>query len=176
MNLTDKGNLDAVIGKANFWNPKQIVGVCEYVGGIPEVDKLLDAKSFFNSPPLINFKVHKTGLEMSLMVGFKQSFVAIPLPSLESVILEQGGIIDVEERSVIGRAVVGGLLLGPLGAIVGGASGLKDKVIKDNDTLLVNVDDNGTKHALLMTIKKGKTAEVKKFFTEHYGSVFSVNK
>jgi hypothetical protein len=175
MNLTDKDNLDALIGKADFWNPKQAVGVCDYVAGIPEIDQKLDAKSFFEAPPLINFNVHDDGLEVSLAMGFSRSFVAIPTASLESVVLEIGGTIDVEERSVIGRAVVGGLLLGPLGAIVGAASGLKDKVIKDNDTLLVNVDDNRTKHALLMTIKKGKTADVKKFFTEHYRAVFSLN-
>lgn len=33
-----------------------------------------------------------------------------------------------EQKSVIGRAVVGGLLLGPIGAIVGGMSGLGTKV------------------------------------------------
>jgi hypothetical protein len=176
MNLTDKDNLDAVIGKASFWKPKVLIGACEYVGGILEVSQKLEANSFFKAPPLINFSVRENGLEVMLAIGFSRSYVAIPAPSIESVILELGGTIDVEERSVVGRALVGGLLLGPLGAIVGGASGLKDKVIKDNDTLLVNTEDNGTKHALLMTIKKGKTADVKKFFTEHYGSVFSVNK
>jgi hypothetical protein len=176
MKLIEKNNLEAVIGKTNFWKPKILVGVCNYVGGIPEIDQKIASVTFFKAPPLINLNIHECGLEVMLAIGFSRSFVAIPTPSLESVVLEIGGTIDVEERSVVGRALVGGLLLGPLGAIVGGASGLKDKVIKDNDTLLVNVDESGTKHALLMTVKKGKTADVKKFFEQHYGSIFSVNK
>lgn len=35
--------------------------------------------------------------------------------------------LGTEDKSVIGRAVVGGLLLGPLGAVVGGISGVGSK-------------------------------------------------
>lgn len=176
MDLVDKKELEPTIGKADFWNPKQIVGLCQYVGGISAVDSLNDAQGFFKAPPLFNFKVHEHGLEMSIMIGMKLRYVAIPTSAIESVELEIGGTIDIEERSVIGRAVLGGLLLGPLGAVVGGVSGLKDKVVKDNDMLLLKVNEGELQTCVLLTIKKGKTAEVQKFFTTYYGELFSVNR
>lgn len=107
--------------------------------------------------------------------GIKQFFVAIASSSLVSIELEKGYTIDVEERSVIGRALVGWLILGPLGAVIGGASGLKDKVIKDNDMLLINATENGITHNILLTIRKGKTDDVRNFFLQYFKSVFSVN-
>lgn len=175
MNLIEKKDLESVIGKADFWNPKQIAGLCDYVGGVHEIDALTDAQGFLNAPPLVNFKVHEHGLEVSLMIAMRLHYIAIPLANLASVELEVGGTIDTEERSVVGRAIIGGLLLGPLGAVVGGVSGLKDKVVKDNDMLLVNVKHESTETNMLLTIKKGKSPEVRKFFATHYGSKFRVN-
>jgi hypothetical protein len=174
MKFVEKKSIDEVIGKANFWAPKQLIGSCEYVGGISELDGLIEEKEYFKALPLINFKVHENGLEVSIMHVFKIHYLAIPLSSISTIELEKGGTIDVEERSVIGRAVVGGLLLGPLGAIIGGVSGLKDKVIKDKDMLLLNVAENGINHNILMTIRNGKTDDVRKFFLQNYKSVFTI--
>ena len=52
------------------------------------------------------------------------------------------------ERGVIGRAVVGGLILGPLGAIIGGMSGFKDDIKSINKYyLVINYWDIGSKSA-----------------------------
>lgn len=176
MNLIEKDQIEATIGKASFWNPKQLVGACDYVGGIPDMDALIDPSSFINAPPLVTFKVYDQGLEIKLIKGFKSYYAAIPASALSSIILEVGGTIDVEERSVLGRAVLGGLLLGPLGAVVGGISGLKDNVIKDNDMLSVTTTEDGSQQSLLLMIKKGKTNEVKQFFSTYYAAMFAVNR
>ncbi len=60
-----------------------------------------------------------------------------PLSKMEPKLLEYNRIKSVnfftekeiieKSKSVVGRAVVGGVLLGPLGAVVGGVSGVGDK-------------------------------------------------
>jgi len=45
--------------------------------------------------------------------------------------------IKEEDKSVVGRAVVGGLLLGPLGAVVGGVSGIGKKQIEEYKNFII---------------------------------------
>jgi len=47
-----------------------------------------------------------------------------------------------QNKSVVGRAAVGGLLLGPLGAIVGGMSGVNGSKMSYKTYLVVNYRDN----------------------------------
>lgn len=62
------------------------------------------------------------------------------------------------DKSVIGRAVVGGLILGPLGAIVGGMSGIGNKEkLKNKHYLVINYWDNETKSAQTLLISGNKT-------------------
>lgn len=54
------------------------------------------------------------------------------------------------DKSVIGRAVVGGVLLGPLGAIVGGASGIGTKQKTDyKDYFVINYTASNGEPAVL---------------------------
>ena len=175
MKLIKKNEIDNIIGKASFWTPKKIVGLCEYSAGIEEIDDALGVQNFFKTKPLVNFEKHSDGIEISIMNNFKMHYVAINNTEIKSISLEKGSVIDIEERSVIGRAIAGGLLLGPLGAIIGGVSGMKDKIIKDSDNLLIIVQSNDIEQALLFGIKKGKTKEVLDFYRENFISVFSVN-
>jgi predicted ATP-dependent serine protease len=61
------------------------------------------------------------------------------------------------DKSVIGRAVVGGLILGPLGAIVGGMSGIGNKEkLKNKHYLVINYWDKETKSAQTLLISGNK--------------------
>lgn len=176
MKLIKKNELEKIIGKASFWMPKKIVNVCEYGAGIEEMDEALGAQNFLKIKPLVNFTKHSDGIEISIMHNFKLYYAGINNADIISITLETGGIIDIEERSVLKRAIVGGLILGPLGAVIGGASGIKDKTIKDNDNLIIFALVDGKEQALIFTIKKGKTKEVAKFYQDNFRTFFSVNK
>jgi len=174
MKLIDKKNIDEQIGKSSLWTPKKITGLCEYVAGIEDIDAIIGQKDFLKVKPLINFLIHESGLEISIVHGFKMSYLALKNTDITSINIEKGGVIDTEGRSVIGRAIVGGLLLGPLGAIVGGVSGTKDKITKEKDNLVIILKSDEKEQAIIFEIKKGKTTDVYKFFKENYRSVFSM--
>lgn len=57
---------------------------------------------------------------------FESPVTQVQLELKQEVTPEEREIID-KDKSVIGRAVVGGLILGPVGAVVGGMSGLGTK-------------------------------------------------
>ncbi len=60
-------------------------------------------------------------------------------------------------RSVVGRAVVGGLILGPLGAIVGGMSGIGDnEQLKNKHYLIINFWDEISRTAQTFLISGDK--------------------
>ena len=62
------------------------------------------------------------------------------------------------DKSVVGRAVVGGLILGPLGAVIGGMSGIGSKqIIKDKSFLIINYWDTKSKSAQTLLIGGDKT-------------------
>jgi len=61
----------------------------------------------------------------------------IPLQDIKNIaILTEKELVE-KEKSVIGRAVVGGALLGPLGAVVGGMSGVKNKQVTKEKCFMV---------------------------------------
>lgn len=72
----------------------------------------------------VNVYAHTNGI--SIHQGF--SFFNISHQQIISMNFISHKELTNENKSVVGRAVVGGLLLGPLGAIVGGMSGIGSKI------------------------------------------------
>lgn len=63
---------------------------------------------------------------------------SIALEKIQNIKVSTEKEITEKERSVIGRAALGGLLLGPVGAVVGGISGVKNKKkTKENYFLII---------------------------------------
>lgn len=175
MKLVKKDELELIVGKASFWNPKKLVGSCEYVAGIQEIDDVIGNQNFLNTKPIVNFVKRSDGLEISLMNNFKLYYLGLKNIEIKSICLEKGSLIDIQSRSVIGRAIAGGLLFGAFGALVGGMTGVKDKVIKDNDKVVIIMQFGGTEQAILFDIVKNKTNDVAKYFKENYSSFFTIN-
>lgn len=68
----------------------------------------------------------------------------IALTNIKSIKVKTEKEITEKERSVIGRAIAGGLLtFNPVGAIVGGMSGVKNKKkVKEEYLLIISFNDN----------------------------------
>ncbi len=78
----------------------------------------------------------------------------IPLQSIKNIKISTEKEVTEKERSVIGRAAVGGLLLGPVGAIVGGLSGAKNKKnTTQNEFLVVDfIDDQSQTNKAVFSV------------------------
>lgn len=71
-----------------------------------------------------------TGSLVIMSMEFGQ-IIRLPLRKIANIgITSESELIQLRQRSVVGRSIVGGLLFGNLGAIVGGMSGLKSKNIR----------------------------------------------
>lgn len=174
MRLVSKAEVDQIAGSGSFWNPIRIVGVCTYLAGVPDMDERIGTSNFFKVMPIVNFEKRNSGLYISMTHNFKFLHSALNIDHIINIAVEKGGIADIKERSVIGRAIVGGLILGPLGALIGGASGVKDKVTMIADTLVITFNQDGRESVLLFEIVKGKTGEVSKFLRQHFPTISSI--
>lgn len=113
---------------------------------------------------------HKNGLKIHSGV-FKK--FEIPYSNIITVQYEDRdslGNYKNKDKSVVGRAVAGGLLLGPLGAVVGGMSGIgtkSKKLDQESDYLVINYWDKSTKsNEVLLFAGKNKRSEYNKFVSD----------
>jgi hypothetical protein len=95
------------------------------------------------------------------------TFFPIHNSQIISIKTASKGEIVSANKSVIGRAIAGGLILGPLGAIIGGMSGvgLKEKFI-DKHYLIINYWDVDTKSAQTLLIS-GADTQINPFVQRH---------
>ena len=102
----------------------------------------------------VNIILHTHGLQIIKGLTF------YPIHNAQIISLKQTSSEELSrtDKSVIGRAVVGGLILGPLGAIVGGMSGIGSKeTLKIQDYLVINYWDKESKAAQTLLIRGNKT-------------------
>jgi len=82
-----------------------------------------------------------------------------------------------KNKSVIGRAVFGGLLLGPLGALVGGMSGLGEKEVKQKllaDYLVsfkIDDEESNNEKILLFGCKSKDFSRVENYLSKYFKDV-----
>lgn len=167
-----KSEIKRQLGKGSFWNPTQLVNEVHYASGIDAFDSEESEPSFADWP--VNIIVRPKGWEIQLMRGFSYTRVAIPQDQAGEAVLERAQtVIEKKEKSVVGRALAGGLLFGPAGAIVGGMTGLKDKKIDRTPDSFLTIQTTLQKEPLVFTVEESSVATVKAFFEKHYPGDFS---
>lgn len=125
----------------------------------------IEGIKFLNPQEVVNVEI----LEDSVIIYQKKETIlsTIPIKTIENVLVLQEFENTEKNKSVIGRAVVGGLLLGPVGAIVGGMSGTSKnqkmeyylEITSDNNKILLKPFMNSENIA---NVIKNKIMEIHK--------------
>lgn len=172
MKILDKKELNQIFGKESMWNPKRLVAKVGYISGIIPFDELLEGKLFTEVVALINLRVRPNGLQIEMMKGMKYFSVGISNNDIISINLEdKEQLVKLKDKSVVGRAVIGGLVFGPVGAIVGGMTGLGKKETKAEmpDLILsIRYNENQTEKIILLSCKYKSRNEVKRFMSNNF--------
>ncbi len=113
----------------------------------------------------LKFVLHTHGIELTF--GLMDEPFQIHNSQIIELIHTSKTELIKESKSVIGRSIAGGLLLGPLGAIVGGMSGIGHKENQGSKHfLIINYWDINTKNSKTLIILADKNHI--KLFTEKY--------
>ncbi len=142
-----------------LFNKKEKVTFCKFL----VVDGCIPGMS---SPSLVKISLLPDQMEIRQITGGKN------IAYLSYTQINNAQKINEEEiteanKSSIGRAVVGGVLLGPLGAMVGGMSGIgKKKKTKYKDYFVVNYTSSTDESSVISFEITGATVGFSKFLFE----------
>jgi len=156
-----------------------------YIGGISEIDddlasrgiELKDQMTMFNAYPN-GFEIEVYTLPTKNRLGTRTYRIPImPSQLLKWTIEKQDAVYEQQSKSVLGKAVIGGLLFGGAGAVVGALSGTKGKREKVNFidyvlTLIINY--NGEEKAIVLGFPNAIIKDVRKFFDKSFPNTLSV--
>ena len=178
MKILNKSELNNYLEKESTWTPKRLVNKLAYVSGIEPFEDLLNGKLFTEVVALINLRFRPKGLQIEMIKGIKYHSIGILESDILSINLEgQNQLFEQKNKSVVGRAIVGGLILGPVGAIVGGMTGIGQKEVATNmpeNFLSIYFSEKGEEKIILFSCKNKHRKEVENYFLKNYKSKFQI--
>lgn len=103
--------------------------------------QFVEGTNVYKTEDFISIDIDKKSGEV-IFKGFmnkKLPVIHLPLEKLTDVRLETEKEIIEKSKSVVGRAALGTIVAGPLGAVIGGMSGIGSKK-KDKEKVILTVD------------------------------------
>ncbi len=164
--------IDVIGEKENQWNSLTFqqsysLGFVKYIGGIEFLDEIINNQNIDREKSNIEF--HIKGLEIIIHLSSLDKYhIALSSYNIQYWTIEsQKDIIGNKSKSVVGRAMVDGILFGPAGAIVGGMTGLGGKrvTISGVDNIIsISCNDMGKEKMILFSCKDSKLQKVYDIF------------
>ena len=179
MRLLSKKEIENYLGKYGLFSGKAgnaCIDKVKYIGGISQIDNMLAEKKITAATPFINLTMRPKGLEITFMLAFENFRIGLLYNQMNFWSIKRQADMKIKKnRSIIGRALIGSLLFGPVGTILGGMSGIKDKEVNINDVdnlLLYSITLNDTEHILIFSCKDKHLQSVYSFFKENFNNLF----
>lgn len=171
--IKTKEQLDNELGVGSKWFPKVLASKINYTSGVNEFDGFVENSKI---KPLTNLTIRPHGLEICLtrLQGLKLIEVNIGLKFTDIIsinIEDKEQIFEKKEKSIIGRALVGGLVFGPVGAIVGGMSGMgeKEQKAKMPDIIItISYLEDNSENLLFLSCNYNDKNTVVEFMKSHF--------
>lgn len=140
-------------------------GGLQYVAGVDD----FNAK---RPGPLFIYK-HERGLNIEMIAGLSKLRAAIPDEAIKRVSIENREKIA-EKKSSLGRAVVGGVLLGPLGAALGAVTAKSGSATVADFFLIIEHNTDGLEDAFVAHIDSKHASRAEDFFKANYSDKYTL--
>lgn len=131
MLFSNKKEMEENLGKYGFFSSKNsniLVNKMKYLNGIEDFDNLEKKVSLDKAST--GLRMRPNGIEIAIFYGLSTRYLGILYEDIKYWSFENQEVVIKQSKSVIGRAVLGGLLLGSVGAVIGGMSGIGTKDVK----------------------------------------------
>lgn len=133
MKVCSKNEIDQILGQYGLFETgkksNHIMHKVKYLAGVPELDKMKNSGKLKTENAPVIIRTRPLGLEFEFTTGLTTS-LRVGLTEKQFnfwTIQHSHDIKENNTQSIVGNAVVGGLLFGKVGAVAGGLSGFMDK-------------------------------------------------